>query len=151
MGAAVALSSGGGSGDDRPRFNSQQLAARQVLNEVNPKSIAQNREWGGYVYRNGDGSYSFTNAVQGPPISVLLPAPESAAPSGSVTTASYHTHAAFDPRYDNENFSPQDILSDSLFGIDGYLATPEGQFKYHNVRSGRIRTLGGPCTIATGG
>jgi hypothetical protein len=152
LGAAVALSSGGGSsGDNRARFNSQQMAARQVLNEVNPKSIAQNREWGGYVYRNADGSYSFTNARQGNATSILLPSPQTAAPSGAVTTASYHTHAAFDPRYDNENFSPQDILSDTLFRIDGYLATPAGQFKYHNVRNGRVSTLGGPGTIATGG
>ena len=153
VGAAVALSSGGGGGgsDSQPRFGSQQMAARQVLNEVNPRSIAQNREWGGYVYRNADGSYSYTNAVQGNATSVLLPAPASAAPNGAVTTASYHTHAAFDPRYDNENFSPQDILSDELFGLDGYLATPRGQFKYHDVRRSRVITLGGPGSIATGG
>ncbi|MGI9319304.1 MAG: DUF4329 domain-containing protein [bacterium] len=154
IGAAVALSSGGGGGgggDDRPRFGSQHNAARQVLNDVNPTSVAQNKEWGGYVYRNADGSYSYTNAVQGNATSVLLPAPSSAAPNGSVTTASYHTHAAFDPRYDNENFSPQDIISDELFGLDGYLATPAGQFKYHNVRNGRVTTLGGPGALATGG
>ena len=153
VGAALAMSSGGGNGgsDDRPRFESQQMAARQVLNEVNPISIAQNREWGGYVYRNADGSYSSTNAIRGNATSLLLPAPDSAAPSGAMTTASYHTHAAFDPRYDNENFSPQDILSDELFDIDGYLATPRGQFKYHDVRKGRVITLGGPGAIATGG
>lgn len=151
VGAAVALSSGGGSGsDNRARFGSQQQAARQVLNDVNPTSIAQNREWGGYIYRNADGSFSATNAVQGTAISVLLPSPSNAAPSGAVSTASYHTHAAFDPRYDNENFSPQDILSDTLFGIDGYLATPKGQFKYHNVGNDRVIILGGPGTLATG-
>ncbi len=152
VGAAVALSSGGGSGsDDRARFGSQQQTARQVLNDVNPTSIAQNREWGGYIYRNADGSFSATNAVKGTATSVLLPSPSNAAPTGAVTTASYHTHAAFDPRYDNENFSPQDILSDALFRIDGYLATPKGQFKYHNVGNGRVVILGGPGTLATGG
>jgi hypothetical protein len=152
VGAAVALSSGGGGGsDDRARFGSQQQTARQVLNDVNPTSIAQNREWGGYIYRNADGSFSATNAVKGTATSVLLPSPSNAAPTGAVTTASYHTHAAFDPRYDNENFSPQDILSDTLFRIDGYLATPKGQFKYHNVGNGRVVILGGPGTLATGG
>lgn len=150
VGGAVALSSGGGGGsDDRPRFNSQNASAKSALNEVNPRSIRQNREWGGYVYRWSDGTYSSTTAVQGTPTSLTLPDPASATPRGSVATASYHTHAAFDPRYDNENFSPQDILSDIIFGLDGYLGTPQGQFKFHDVSEATITTLGGPGTLAT--
>ncbi len=151
VGAGVALSSGGGGGaDSQARFNSQQESAFDVLNRINPTSIRQNREWGGYVYRNADGSYSSTSPIQGELASVTLPAPQSVAPSGGQTTASYHTHAGFDPRFDNENFSPQDILSDIVFGLDGYLATPKGQFKYHNLRANTIVTLGGPGTLATG-
>ncbi len=149
VGAALALSSGGGNeGDSRPRFQSQNAAARQVLDEVNPRSIAQNREWGGYIYRRADGSYSSTAAVQGSPASVSLPSPDSAVPGNSAASATYHTHAAFDPRYDNENFSPQDLLSDITFGLDGYLGTPQGQFKLHDVSRGRVITIGGPGTLA---
>ncbi len=150
VGAALALGSGGGSSSDsRPRYNTQNASAKAVLNAVNPRSIAQNREWGGYVFRWSDGTFSNTSAVQGTPTSVSLPAPQNAVPRGAIATASYHTHAAFDPRYDNENFSPQDILSDIVFDLDGYLGTPEGQFKFHDVSQARIVTLGGPGTLAT--
>jgi len=63
-------------------------------------------------------------------------------PAGGRATATYHTHAAFDPRFDNENFSPQDLESDRQLGVDGYLGTPGGQFKFHNVTTGAIQTLG---------
>ena len=150
VGAALALSSGGGNEDDtRPRFQSQNGAAKQVLNELNPRSIQQNREWGGYVSRRADGTYSSTPGIPGEAASVSLPAPENAVPGGSIATASYHTHGAFDPRYDNENFSPQDIFSDIIFGLDGYLGTPQGQFKFHDLSANEVVTLGGPGTLAT--
>jgi len=151
VGAAIALSSGGGGEtDSKARFATQNESAKDVLNAINPQSIAENREYGGYVYRNADGSYSSTNPIKGEVASVSLPDPRSAAPSRAVTTASYHTHAATDPRYVNEEFSPQDILSDTIFGLDGYLATPRGQFRFHDVSTGKIINLGGPGTLATG-
>ncbi len=150
VGAGVALSSGSSGADGQTRFAGQNEPARQVLNGINPTSVAQNREFGGYVYRNADGSFSATQPIPGEAASVSLPPPASAAPQGAVTTASYHTHAAFDPRFDNENFSPQDIISDILFRIDGYLGTPAGQFKFFDLSSRQITTLGGPGTLATG-
>ena len=149
VGAAVALSSGSSSNDASPRFASQNQSAQEVLNRINPSSVAQNREFGGYVYRNVDGSFSSTAPIRGEFASVALPDPATAAPNGATTTASYHTHAAFDPNFDNENFSPQDLLSDLLFRLDGYLATPAGQFKFHNFRTNRVVTLGGPGSLAT--
>jgi len=56
--------------------------------------------------------------------------------------ASYHTHAAYDPRYDSENFSQVDIAVDNAWRVDGYLGTPMGYFKYHNYLTGVITTLG---------
>ena len=63
-------------------------------------------------------------------------------PAGSLATATYHTHAAFDTRFDNENFSPTDLEGDRSLNLDGYLGTPGGQFKYHEVSTGAISTLG---------
>jgi len=143
VGAAALSSSGSESQDDIVRFNSQNAAARAKLNAVNPKSVRENREYGGYVFINPDGSYAATPEVPGNNDSVLLPAPVSVTLYGGVrATATYHTHAAFDPRYDNENFSPTDLESDRALNLDGYLGTPAGQFKYHNVRTGQIITLG---------
>ena len=142
---AAAASSGSDSQDNASRIELQHNAARDRLNRINPVSVAENREYGGYVYRNQDGTFSSTEPVRGELASVLLPDPRpgfGAVPAGTETTATYHTHGGFDPRFDNENFSPTDIASDAQLGVDGYLGTPGGQFKYHNVSDGTITTLG---------
>ena len=140
--AGIALSSGSSGSDNAVRLDGQHAAARSALNTINPTSVAQNLEYGGYVYRNADGSYSTTAPISGTPISLELPPISVATPAGTTTTASYHTHAAFDPRFDNENFSATDISTAVTFRLDGYLGTPMGAFKWHQIRSGRIITLG---------
>lgn len=139
--AALLASSGGGDRDeDTTRFASQQEAAFNVLNRVNPLSVDQNVEYGGWVVINQDGSYSPTATVTGDNSSVTIPG--SLIPIGTRPTATIHTHAAFDPRFDNENFSPTDLEGDRRLNLDGYLGTPGGQFKYHEVATGNIVTLG---------
>lgn len=139
--AAVALSSSGDEDQDSSgRFTLEKDAAFDVLNRVNPLSVAENREYGGLVVINPDGSYSPTDTVIGDNDSVTIPF--SLVPTGSTVTASVHTHAAFDPRYDNENFSQTDLESDRSSMTNGYLATPGGQFKFHDVQTGQIVTLG---------
>lgn len=141
--AAAALSSSGSSAQDANiRFRNQTEAAFDVLNRINPVSISENREYGGWVFRNPDGSFASTAPVRGEAASVTLPARSVIIPLGSMATASYHTHAAFDPRFDNENFSPQDLASDRAAMVDGFLATPGGQFKFHDFETGAITTLG---------
>ena len=145
MGSEMCIRDSSSSGDDdrddnTMRFSQQNDAAFDVLNRVNPLSVAENREYGGFVVINPDGSYSPTDTVTGDATSVSIPF--SLVPAGSTATASVHTHAAFDPRFDNENFSNTDLESDRNSMLDGYLATPGGQFKYHNVETGQITTLG---------
>ncbi|NKB76134.1 MAG: DUF4329 domain-containing protein [Gammaproteobacteria bacterium] len=142
VGLGVGMSSGSGGADGAARQASQHEAARSILNEINPTSVAINREHGGYIYRNADGSYASTTPIQGSVDSITLPHPVYITPAGTTTTASYHTHAGPDPRYDSENFSAQDLFSDIQFSLDGYLGTPGGQFKYHNYVTGSITTLG---------
>ena len=135
IGAAAGSSSGGGDGGSGG-FSAQHDAAYDVLNRINPTSVKENKEYGGWIVQAGDGTYSSTPPVRGDAASVNI------GPKPNGGTASYHTHAAYDPNYDNENFSPQDLESDRFFGVDGYLGTPAGQFKYHNVTSGEVTTLG---------
>ena len=142
--AAIAGSSSSGSpaADMEVRFRTQNEAAFDVLNGINPQSVSENREYGGWVYILPDGSYGSTTPVQGEAASVTLPSPIQSIPSGGSRTASYHTHAGFDPKFDNENFSPQDLESDREINVDGYLATPGGQFKMHDVQTDTVVTLG---------
>lgn len=139
---AAAVSSGDSGRDDAQRFATQNEAAYVVLNDINPVSVRLNREHGGWVYKNADNTFGHTIPVIGDVASVNIGNPATAVPSGTLAAASYHTHAGPDPRYDNENFSPQDIASDNILGVDGYLGTPAGLFKYHELATGRIITLG---------
>ena len=142
IGVAIASSSGDDELDNRIRLPRQRDAGFAALNGINPVSVRQNREHGGWVYRNGDGTFGYTEPVPGNVDSVDIGNPSSVIPRGTAESASYHTHGGPDPRYDNENFSPQDILTDSLFGVDGYLGTPSGQLKFHNLRRRTVTTIG---------
>jgi len=138
---AAAAGGGGGDGDSNARFAREQGAAFSVLNSVNPRCVAQNREYGGWIYRFNDGSFSFINPIQGDVSSVNIGGPDRV-PSGTRATATYHCHGGPDPRFNNESFSPQDVFADRFFNVNGYLATPGGQLKQHNVATGQIRTIG---------
>jgi hypothetical protein len=140
--AALVASSGSGSQDEAPRVNGQHEAARAALNLINPLSVQQNLEYGAYIYRNPDGTFASTDAEVGTASSVSLPPLIFAVPSGSTGTASWHTHAGPDPRFDNENFSETDLQADRDQRIDGYLGTPGGQFKYHEFSTDEVSVIG---------
>ena len=140
VGVALVASSGSDKADTQIRFTKQHDAAKDVLNKINPTSVSQNLEYGGWVYQNADATFSATEPIKGTVDSVNIGSPDDV-PNG-YATASYHTHAAYDPRYDSENFSQVDIAVDNAWRVDGYLATPMGYFKYHNYLTGVITTLG---------
>lgn len=139
---ATVLSSGDDNRDNSPRFATQNEAAFNVLNGINPVSVRENREHGGWIFRTADGTFGSTDPVAGTVSSVNIGIPAQVIPGGTVASASYHTHGGPDPRFDNENFSPQDVLSDIQQGVDGYLGTPAGLLKFHELVTGRIITLG---------
>lgn len=144
--AAIVASSGSDAQDTAERVvankDAQHAAARTVLNVFNPESVAVNREYGGYIYQAADGSYAWTEPIIGEAASVSLPGPIFAIPAGTIQRATYHTHAAFDPRFDNENFSTTDLAGDRSLNVDGYLGTPAGAFKYFDVVTDQVSTLG---------
>lgn len=140
VGIALVASSGSESSDNQLRFSTQHDAARNVLNGINPTSVAENLEYGGWVYRNSDNTFSATEPVKGTVDSVSIGSPSSV--GAGTATATYHTHAGFDPRFDSENFSFADISLNNNWGVDGYLGTPGGLFKFHHFLTGTITTLG---------
>lgn len=140
--AAVALSSGDGGNDGAPRFAVRNNAALSVLNQINPVSVRMNIEHGGWVYRNADNTFGHTRPVPGTVNTVDIGEPSTSVPAGTTASASYHTHGGPDPRFDNENFSPQDLLSDRLAGVDGYLGTPAGFMKLHDLETSTISVVG---------
>ena len=62
-----------------------------------------------------------------------------------------HTHANYDPKYDNENFSTgtfSDIWWSNLFCKDSYVATPGGSLKKYTYAN-KENSTGGVDTIST--
>ncbi len=93
------------------------------------------------MYRNADATFSAGEPKKGTVDKVNLGSPLNV-PSGTTTTASYHTHGAFDPIYDSEHFSIMDVTMNNTWGVDGYLGTPAGYLKYHHYVTGIITTVG---------
>ena len=130
----AAVSSGSEQSDGAERFPSQNRAARAALVDINPRSVAENREYGGSVYLNQDRSYSWAGHVAGDATSIAFN-PHALVPDGTRATAAYHTHGATMAGFLNEFFSRQDIIFFNFYQVDGYLGTPQGRMFLYDLRS----------------
>ncbi len=107
----------------------------------NPTSIKLNQELGGLIYKKyNDEQYFFTPYVSGGG-STVNPYKAYSYNSGWGVIGNYHTHGAYDSRFDNENFSRRswnefrlrDLTTDlgSGFGEYRFLGTPSGAIKLY--------------------
>ena len=109
------------------------------LNAIQARSIAENREYCGYLGVDQRGEFSISRPVRGHAASCGPAQP----PEGFRVIASWHTHAAYSPRYDNEVPSVQDVEGDFSEGINGYLATPGGRIWFVNYNARRAELVCG--------
>ena len=111
--------------EERPPIISQTAAITQfattVLNDLQPISIAEEREYCGYIFETEDGRLAATAARPGTESFCDLPEPDDS------VIASYHTHGSYSEDYDNEVPSVDDMEGDFDAGIDGYISTPGGR------------------------
>ncbi len=101
----------------------------------NDDSIFENREYGASVYQSGTG-YTYTVPSTGGPSSVIMSVP----PFAKVE-AYLHTHAAYDPLYDNENFSKTDKNTAQHKNVTFYVATPMGKLKVYDPITGKTTLI----------
>src|SRR4030067_3436653 len=73
-------------------YPTSDAAAIDAINDINPTSISQGREYGGYIYQNSNSTYSYTPSNPGTKDSTNL-GPK---PSNGKITGDYHTHGATD-------------------------------------------------------
>lgn len=109
-----------------------------AMQHANAKSVAEGREYGGWVRRNPNGTYSYDPPVKGTKDGLSnMPA------KGANDVVWYHTHGANDPGYDNENFSGDDGDKgySKATGADGYVATPSGAIKKYDPATDTVTTL----------
>lgn len=120
------------------KFATAEEAAIDAMKNANPTSVSENLEYGGWVHKNDDGTYSYDPPVRGTEAG-LSNMPD----KGSNDVVWYHTHAAYDPNYDNENFSG--VTGDKGYSkannAVGYVATPSGQIKKYDPATDTETTL----------
>ena len=120
--------------------SSEELAlVKEIFADLNPLSIAENREHCGYIGFDDDGNLTFSDPTPGNSDSCLADDPVHI----QVITTSYHTHAAFSPDYSSELPSGTDMEGDEEEGIDGWVATPGGRLWYIDTEDMTTRQICG--------
>lgn len=113
--------------------------ARSALTELQAPSFEHNREFCGVIGRFGDGRMAITPHRRGRAASCT--------PRGwrsmSDILATYHTHGAYGPDFDNEVPSLWDLLAVIDEQVDGYVSTPGGRFWFVDGEQGEARLICG--------
>ncbi len=121
-------------------YPTQDDAAAAAVTDINLRSIAEGREYGGLIYHSRADYYSYTEPIAGD-VKQVQPY-DAKSPAGTGTTAYYHTHGDNNPAYDNEHFSPRDKDLAKYYNDDAYLGTPKGNVYRFDVSSSEITKVG---------
>jgi YD repeat-containing protein len=115
------------------RYKSIDNAGIQAIRDINPTSIAEGYEYAGRIYRNSDGSYSYTEPKRGGKFDAdfgpCLP--------GRVNAGQYHTHGRYSPTHRGEVFSNSDMDWADRERVPGFLGTPSGRIGKYTPILGR--------------
>jgi RHS repeat-associated protein len=111
------------------KYPSRDAAGKAAIRDINPTSIKEDREYAGFIYKNGD-KYTYTAPVplSGPDGGALLDQ------NPNMPAGDYHTHGNCPKGRPNEyeNFSPTDKLDNRINGWPGYLGTSQGKIKRYD-------------------
>lgn len=107
----------------QPEQAAQRTLAQATLDSLQVRSIAEQREYCGYIGYDPAGILLATAAVAGSLDGCDIPDP----PKNWTIAASYHTHGSYDYEYDSEVPSIDDMIGDLEEGVDGYISTPGGR------------------------
>ena len=140
------------------KYPTERCAGWHSIRDINQTSRHRStawplgREYGGWMYQNSDGTYSYTAPVPGGAAGVD-PANFVPIPAGTTRDGFYHTHGAYDPNMNldgnpapgspgynwhhdgNEVFSPPDKEWGDYSG-GAYLGTPQGTTEEYMPVSG---------------
>lgn len=113
--------------------------AARVLANLQYRSFRDNREYCGYLARDGGNRLIATKPRRGKANACYL----GALPAGLETFATYHTHAGYDPGSYDEIPSTDDLRSDNALGLDGYVSTPGGRLWFSEGSAMQARLVCG--------
>jgi uncharacterized Zn-binding protein involved in type VI secretion len=138
------------------KYPTQEAAAKAALDEANRQSIKANREMGGVIYKNPDGTYSYTGPNPGSEAGYNPTQAQQQPPDDTQKVGDYHTHGDYgqkgdvrtsDPnrdQFNSDDFSSTDrreIGKDAKVDPNyrGYVGTPSGAYKEYNPSTGTTR------------
>lgn len=117
----------------------------KFFDELQPKSIAENREYCGFFGLDSNDKYVATKPTLGNEGSCYADDP----PENIFIFASYHTHGGFSYDFGSEVPSSNDLEADIAEEIDGYVATPGGRIWFNNRKDQMAHLLcGRNCTVS---
>ena len=114
-------------------FRTVDAAAMAAMDKVMQESNRRNLEYGGFIYQNKDGTYSYTTAVPGEPNNIKM-GNFNKPPGEQQPVAIYHTHPGF--HYNVTWFSTDDYLVSSFNHLPIYLGNMSGVVKVWSDVSG---------------
>ena len=124
-------------------FKTNDEAAIDWAQNVNPKSIQDNLEYGSTLYEleiKGEKYITYVEPAKGSPAGVYTDR-ESPAPEGKKRTGIIHSHGAYDPRYKNNEFSGSDRSNADRRQADSYVVTPNGSLQRYDVCDKKDSTI----------
>ena len=113
------------------KYKSPDAAAKAAIRYIWEQSQHEGVEYGGWIYGNEDGTYSFTKPVRGTPYEVDPGDQAKVLPPGTFPAGGYHTHVPIpgvEPEL-LENFSNRDRNWARGMCMPLYLGTPGGVIK----------------------
>jgi hypothetical protein len=141
------------------RFATADGAAKAAMMRYNDKSIRDNVEYGGLVYKTPDGKYDFTKATRGEKDTVNPWGPTAKSiPKCAQEVGYWHTHGDHSDQYGNRttrakdyygsnNFSPEDKdaakagMQHDHPDYRGYVGTPSDGYKGYNPKANQTYRL----------
>jgi RHS repeat-associated protein len=114
------------------KYPNRRQAGVQAIRDILDKSICEHKEYAGALYKNPDGTYSYTTPRPGTLAGSSVHVED--IPAGGNMAGDYHTHGGYDPGYGNEIFGNGDKDTndaEGTSGLPGYLGTPKGAIKIY--------------------
>ncbi|MFN3210925.1 MAG: DUF4329 domain-containing protein [Roseovarius sp.] len=112
--------------------------ARHVLAQAQARSVAENREFCGYLGYTASGQLATTKPRRG-----YLNYCQPRWPRNLRVVASWHTHGAYDENAWSEVPTVNDMRADKGEGVQGYVGTPGGRVWHIDTRDMVVRQLCG--------
>jgi hypothetical protein len=119
-------------------FRTPDRAAINFAKLYNDNSIRDKKEYGAIIYRvdlpSGNNYYTYGTPNVSSSEDGVFPMPDFSIKNATIV-AGVHTHSNYDKRFRNDDFSPADIRGANFFGMNAYVAAPNGELLKYDVNT----------------